>query len=883
MILQQKSLKIGVDELRYIITYCMYSINGDLAGKIYSVSRGCYTIADENGKVKVSDMMKFFEDNVPGLSEHIKELNTQVHHYIFTNERKQIVYDFLDTPIGREPLKRSRKLFPSLKNNDALEVVTKYVKLMISENESYYLNDNVLGNIGILYGGAIDKACRKFSDNIQSEGRVRGNQVQIDGKTLSQESLFEISSEFDIDFPEVVRDIYQAGVLLFKVGQVVHYDLFSMYKAQYVQSRKMALEEATKIPNVEFVFRDLELYGNGEITSYQENSVKASCELMMVLQRLLEVNPARQNLGRIAQELVSVSFKQQNIKNRLKVFRSEYTTEESRERFYTLLKGHNALRRLLGYISAHRISIFDIPTKIFRDETLIDRFSSLESYMESIELVEELNRGEEMNYFLESRGVIQNTELARQIRQKALKEIGGATLQDYIMFKRNPKNKPVLLGKDVIPSKEDLDARVKSSVGRDGEQIGYGQIFGDKLAHLEEFLNMVQCSIDEIDKFYQGCVANATNDETAVTALNGKVSLVNTESKFPKVNVDLLRKTTFVKAQKIIVDAYNRGDFAGQDPKVKLKQFLDDCVENQTNPFGSVSTGVVAGLDLNKGVPMVVDLSDYGVDINSMEGNKFYTNRLRLVSFGRAVHQNMKDICDKISECKNSYDFFALFKEADELFPRKLLASSTEIETVTGQYPYNVYLEVEGEGSNSFIESQEVKSLCSSIYSFIFDAFLKEIWELMDYIAGFLDKAYSSRIKAGKIYDVKLQYIGTFLLNNISTTSDEIDEYVTRMQKGNIYDCMKQVENRISHEVTDDEFGYILFDGVPVRGMDEASDRGNIYLLHKTGRWVIEVSSNNMDSNVKDLSQERTRTIAQLGSIERAIHTYYKYTGKINN
>lgn len=369
----------------------------------------------------------------------------------YSNERCLSL--FADSPYAKE------KVLKAIKNNYVAftgDVNPTPAKLNAIFNDlkdkqiNRYSSDYVFSSNHDNPVGWLIKALEFFSKNrtFYTNRANERNQDQIIGSDRGSTQMELVAMEnrkekINIDFPSVVSDIALASQLLYvhKNNTEAYSDIYTHYVNKKANEVREAIFRSlgTKASLYSIVNRwDPVIVGASHVNNKKNSRDNIAKVMEMLVDNPIAVSEVSKLYKKVLQVNENIRLNREGtIKDGMRLFDSKDVSVRSKmrngERFEILYKGYVALANFIRYLNSRDISLFSIPTEIFRNIKLPRRFYSLDEYLKLgstvAQLVQDVDRDAERSKQVVN-GMWNNDALFDSISLQLSGE--AATIQNFL-------------------------------------------------------------------------------------------------------------------------------------------------------------------------------------------------------------------------------------------------------------------------------------------------------------------------------------------------------------------------------------------------------------------------------------------------------------------
>lgn len=327
---------------------------------------------------------------------NIRELLKRVNEYIYSIDCiERIISDYANTKKVRRELKRKLDKENNNRNHtyDFEAILSDFKEKVLGPYSAYDFDSN--GLFKSLIHSFNNFYCKDYSKFIYSVFNEKGSLVSTEEGTLLLESLASIEIDdrkFNINFSEVVRNIYEASRDLFNIGGEIHYDLFTHYLNTELKnldgSIKALLHESFNVETLgPRVITDIKGFGS---VPYRVKTLRKRVELLELFQlnvrngldldslqslfnRVVEADSliTDTNVGKLFEHKETVST----------ISASDKAKKSKYKKFLDILQGVVSLETLVAYLHNIGKRLYEDDCVLFRDEAYYKRFNSLDDYL----------------------------------------------------------------------------------------------------------------------------------------------------------------------------------------------------------------------------------------------------------------------------------------------------------------------------------------------------------------------------------------------------------------------------------------------------------------------------------------------------------------------
>lgn len=324
---------------------------------------------------------------------------------------------------------------------------------------NYYFDDSLQGYIYNAFT-MFKNGNSKFIYSVINE---RGLLVDTGDDTIGLEEQLEVSFgetryDSDFDFQDCISRIHIASQLMFsgdkKTGSNVWGDIVDVYKIYTSEGKVPALEDniqnvfypkkhkvkAGKIlfENEYFPYTVIPTPVDTDARDYRINTFRTRKSMLSFAYKYIDTHLSADEVYDIYSEFITKHMSLGNTKNESRLFRDSSSLASDRQNmdlFMKILSGVSAISDLKSYCRTIGISIFDIPSDIFRDSKYYKRFTKLEDCLKYYKYTSELINNESEV----CAGTMSNDSVYEHLREK--NNYNFLSVKHLIDGVLNPKNK----------------------------------------------------------------------------------------------------------------------------------------------------------------------------------------------------------------------------------------------------------------------------------------------------------------------------------------------------------------------------------------------------------------------------------------------------------
>lgn len=330
-----------------------------------------------------------------GLSSSL--INTvllEVNNYIYNSKDPiYIIVDYIYTSSVRHNIYVSLKRYNNNKNYTFdLEAILKHFAEFCSKSviTGYSLDSNGLG--GYLTNTYECMYVKSNTDFITGILNDKGSVVETEEGSVMLEELIgieDVKVQHTIDFPNVVKSIYDASQVLFDISNSVRYNLFSYFVSRDLDDLEEKLKSLLVKSFTNNYAPELVFYKKGlGDTSYRVKTINFRLELLSFIIKSSEGGITSDSLRRLYNTVLEMDAGNNN-SDVGKLFihtetigNSSSSNKKSNEsKFLQILKGINATKELQVYLETTKQKLYEGDCELlFESPYYYRRFSSIEDY-----------------------------------------------------------------------------------------------------------------------------------------------------------------------------------------------------------------------------------------------------------------------------------------------------------------------------------------------------------------------------------------------------------------------------------------------------------------------------------------------------------------------
>lgn len=259
-------------------------------------------------------------------------------------------------------------------------------KISNSSYSAYSFGDNNL--IGHIYR-TFDYYGMKNHKFIYSVINERGTVLETEEGSISSADFNPIVEEKfsrSIDFPRIVKDIYEASEILFSVKGEVCFDIFSAKIEDELKLKEERIsnlfDRSFGLPNVGPLII-LPTFNKLSNTDFRTNSIKQGLEMLSLIEKHINSGLYASSLEELYDEVYDIYLSTLNNSNFTDKFPNKVNRYASvnKSTFMSLIKGVKSLNVFMHYIKSKKIDLTEKDYRLFRDKRFYRRFDKLEDYL----------------------------------------------------------------------------------------------------------------------------------------------------------------------------------------------------------------------------------------------------------------------------------------------------------------------------------------------------------------------------------------------------------------------------------------------------------------------------------------------------------------------
>lgn len=315
--------------------------------------------------------------------------NTITELYSYSNPY-MIIAKYIYTSKVRKAILRHVSKFNNNKNyNFNIDaIIAEFEKFVLaSPLRAYNFDTNSPVKFLVFTFGLFGKSIngKQFIYSILNE---RGSQVSGEDGEMSLSDLAANTVEtysHSIDFPKVVKDIYEASNALFTISGIVCYDIFSYYMDKELRELK---EEVKGIFSDVFNSDSIGPIVVSNDTSYESetdfrrNTIIQRVKILEQIKDNLDSSLEFDRVNELYSTVISMDARNLSHSNVGRLFKHKQSgLQHNYTVFFKILKGLVSLEEFMKYLKLNKIKLAQEDYKLFRDPSLYRRFNTLEDYI----------------------------------------------------------------------------------------------------------------------------------------------------------------------------------------------------------------------------------------------------------------------------------------------------------------------------------------------------------------------------------------------------------------------------------------------------------------------------------------------------------------------
>lgn len=470
-----------------------------------------------NGLLKLKE---FLHDKVN--TAVYTELITKVNKYIYSiDSMEQIIADYADTKKVRKALMYKLRKENNNRNNtyDFEAILNDFKQKCRTEYSNYDFNTN--GLYKSLIHSFNDFYCPKYSKFIYSIFNDKGTLVETEDGTLLLENLASIDvkdKKVSIDFPNIVKDIYEGSKDLFMISGEIHYDLFTYYLSKELERLdkviRNTMKQAFKIESVgPRVITNMKGFGN---VPYRVKTLKKRVELLEIISLNVKNGLTLESLQNLYNRAVETDglITDANIgklfEHKTTISTSDKMKKSNHKKFLDIVRGVVALNILVTYLHESGYKLYEDDFILFRDEAYYKRFQDIEDYLLLKDITKDLieesiirdDKGNVMN-IMDNIPFMTNDECYDYLAKDSKYEF--SSLKDYIKLNIEKNTNPY------NPKKSIQDLRQLC------------QVYNSFYTSMVDVYNLLEQRFPGVDlsdpQFFDFAIGNVPNAQTYLNSL----------------------------------------------------------------------------------------------------------------------------------------------------------------------------------------------------------------------------------------------------------------------------------------------------------------------------------------------------------------------------
>lgn len=423
-------------EYKYIVQICMDRLEQHKQSKIlHDIG---YSSIPESETLPLQSILRFVQEKFNFSSRAISDLSSKVTEYMLSSKRDDLIYEYSKTSHMRE------HILGHISRTFGVKKATAASVDLIFGDFSEYIRKHSCD--AFQFQSERPLAFLKSTFNtffLQSRGRIVFDEINTSGATqkiagstdVSKTDLLDATVENVRelrDFSRIAYNICECSYDIYEHTGEVFYDLFSRYKFNELQNIVHKINDSLSYAfKTNCCFAKIDSYDiNSEAhTNYAyRTAIKNTRDAYLsYFDSQTKHGFSSRGLARLFTDLVCENAKY-DPKDRKQIF--NFTAQKKSrsirnktpiEKFFSMVYGYTSLLQLVNHLRLNKISIFNVPSSIFKNEKLLKRFSSLTDYIDSHD---DVVRSMEESY-ARIDGILTNDELYDSLLSSKLKLIGS--------------------------------------------------------------------------------------------------------------------------------------------------------------------------------------------------------------------------------------------------------------------------------------------------------------------------------------------------------------------------------------------------------------------------------------------------------------------------